>query len=52
MGSVVVDALNLAIPLAKAIPLLGSSVEGSLQAVLYIITIKDVRFFFCSESST
>jgi hypothetical protein len=29
-----VDALKLAVPLAKTIPLVGSTVEGSLQAVL------------------
>jgi hypothetical protein len=45
LGSVAVDALNLAVPLAKAIPLLGSTVEGSLQAVLFIINIKDVGSF-------
>jgi len=45
LGSVAVDALNLAVPLAKAIPLLGSTVEGSLQAVLFIINIKDVDSF-------
>ena len=38
-----------AIPLAKTIPLVGGTVEGSLQVVLYIIQVKDVRLPSCSE---
>ncbi|KAG6816437.1 hypothetical protein H0H87_006099, partial [Tephrocybe sp. NHM501043] len=41
LGSGAVETLRLAVPLAKAIPLIGGTVEGSLQAVLYIITVKD-----------
>ena len=44
MGSMTVDALNLALPLAKAIPLLGPTIEGSIGAVLYILAVKDVSF--------
>jgi len=43
LGSGAVEALQLAVPLAKAIPLVGSTVEGCLLAVLYIIRVKDVR---------
>lgn len=48
LGSGAVEALRLAIPLAKSIPLLGSTVEGSLEIVLLIIEAKDVRFSPCS----
>ncbi|KIK25717.1 hypothetical protein PISMIDRAFT_334294 [Pisolithus microcarpus 441] len=41
LQSVAVDALQLAIPLAKTIPLVGGTVEGALQAVLFIIQVKD-----------
>jgi len=44
-----VDALRLAIPLAKTIPLIGSTIEGSLLAVLHIIRIKEVRLLPCSN---
>jgi hypothetical protein len=43
LGSGALEALQLAIPLAKTIPLVGGTVEGSLQVVLYIIQVKDVR---------
>ena len=38
-----VEVLRLAAPLAKAIPLLGSTVEGSIMAVLHILRVKDVH---------
>ncbi|KAI6128085.1 hypothetical protein EDD16DRAFT_1892622 [Pisolithus croceorrhizus] len=41
LQSVAVDALQLAIPLAAAIPLLGSNVKGILEAVLFIVQVKD-----------
>jgi len=41
LAAVAVDALKIAIPLAKAIPLVGNIVEGSLEAALYIVEIKD-----------
>jgi hypothetical protein len=50
LGSGAVEALQLAIPLAKTIPLVGSTIEGSLAAVLYIIEAKDVRLTPCSDS--
>jgi len=43
LGDGAVEAMNLAVPLVKAIPLVGSTVEGCLQAVLYIISVKEVR---------
>jgi len=43
LGSGALEALQLSIPLAKAIPFIGGSIEGSLQAVLFIIQAKDVR---------
>jgi hypothetical protein len=49
LGSGALEALQLAVPLAKTIPLVGSTVEASLQAVLYIIQVKDVRFPPCSD---
>ena len=44
LGSGALEALRLAIPLSKAIPLVGSTIEGSLEAVLSIIEIKDVHY--------
>ena len=44
-----VDTFQLAIPLAKTIPLLGSAVEDCLQTALRIIQIKDVRQPLCSD---
>jgi len=49
LGSGAVEALQLAIPLAKTIPLVGSTIEGSLQAVFLIIKAKDVRLPPCSD---
>jgi hypothetical protein len=49
LGSGAVEALQLAIPLAKTIPLVGSTIERSLEAVLYIIKAKDVRLTPCSD---
>jgi len=43
LGSGALEALKLALPLSKTIPLIGSTIEGSLQAVLCIIEVKDVR---------
>jgi hypothetical protein len=43
LGSGGVAALQLAIPLAKAIPLVGNTIEGCLESVLFIIRAKDVR---------
>lgn len=43
LAAVAVDALKLAIPLAKAIPLVGNVVEGSLAAALYIVEVRNVR---------
>ena len=44
------DALKLAVPLAKTIPLLGPTIEGCLGAVLYILEVKDVRFSISCSS--
>ncbi|KAI6107721.1 WD40-repeat-containing domain protein [Pisolithus croceorrhizus] len=41
LQAVAVDALQLAIPLATAIPLLGSNVRGILETVLFIVQVKD-----------
>ncbi|KAJ7511516.1 WD40-repeat-containing domain protein [Mycena galericulata] len=41
VGNGAVEALQLAIPLAKMIPLVGNTVEGSLTAALYIVQAKD-----------
>jgi len=49
LGSGAVEALQLAIPLAKMVPLVGSTIEGSLQVVLLIIQAKDVRLPPCSD---
>ena len=49
LGSGLVEALQLSIPLGKAIPFVGNSIEGSLQAVLFIIQAKDVRLSPCSD---
>lgn len=43
LAAVAVDVLKLAIPLTKAIPLVGNILEGSLEAVLYIVEVKNVR---------
>lgn len=43
LAAVAVDVLKLAIPLAKAIPLVGNIVEGSLAAALHIVQVRDVR---------
>ncbi len=45
LGSGALEALRLAIPLSKTIPLVGSTIEGSLEAVLSIIEIKDVLHY-------
>ncbi|KAG6819744.1 hypothetical protein H0H93_009091 [Arthromyces matolae] len=42
LASGAIEALQLAVPLSKAIPVVGSTVEGSLQAVLYILQVKDI----------
>ncbi|KAI6097036.1 hypothetical protein F5141DRAFT_480773 [Pisolithus sp. B1] len=47
LQSVAVDALQLAIPLAAAIPLLGSNVKGILEAVLFIVQVKDMKKAQC-----
>jgi hypothetical protein len=44
-----VEALHLALPLVKTIPLLGGTVGASLEVVLYIIQVKDVRLPPCSN---
>ncbi|KAI5990779.1 hypothetical protein EDD15DRAFT_1144094 [Pisolithus albus] len=41
LQSVAVDALQLAIPLVKLIPVVGDPVAGSLQAALFIVQVKD-----------
>ncbi|KAJ7039994.1 WD40-repeat-containing domain protein [Mycena alexandri] len=44
LGSGAVQALRLAIPLAKTIPLIGTTIEGSLEAVLHIVeAVDDVK---------
>ncbi|KAK6995796.1 WD40-repeat-containing domain protein [Favolaschia claudopus] len=35
------EILELAVPVSKAIPLVGNTLEGALEAVLYIIKVKD-----------
>ncbi|KAF7306289.1 hypothetical protein MIND_00419900 [Mycena indigotica] len=35
------DVLKIAVPVSKAIPLVGNTLEGALEAVLYIIEVKD-----------
>jgi hypothetical protein len=39
----VLETIELLVPLAKAIPVLGSTVEGSLEAVAKIIKYAQVR---------
>ena len=43
VGSGAAEALRLALPLAKTIPLVGGTVGASLEDVLHIIQVKDVR---------
>jgi hypothetical protein len=38
-----IQTLELLIPIAKAIPLLGSPVEGSLEAAVKIVQLAQVR---------
>ena len=45
----VVEALNLALPLVKVIPLVGGNVGACLEVVLHIIQVKDVRLPPCSN---
>ena len=42
-----VEVLQLAIPLARTVPFVGSILESSLLAVLHIIHVKDVRLPLC-----
>jgi hypothetical protein len=42
LGSVALDALKLAVPVSKAIPVVGNILEGSLEVALHIIEVKDV----------
>lgn len=45
----VVEALNLALPLVKTIPLVGGTVGASIEVVLHIIQVTDVRLLPCSN---
>jgi hypothetical protein len=38
-----VSVLELLIPFAQAVPTLGSSIEGALQAAIKVITLAQVR---------
>jgi hypothetical protein len=44
----IIRSLKVLVPIAKAVPVLGSRVEGSLEAAIHILEMVQVRSPACS----